>query len=158
MLFICIFLLINPEELSPENCSPASALYGPVLPQEGEFVFCNVPNHRGAKMSEAEVLRFLDGKIEIRKRTSQLLEKSSIKVARIDSQLERLDEKECLDMNEHFNCDKYNASIDAIESILLSFAAAGLLKEGEETDHAIQTTLDALAIQTTLDDLENSYL
>lgn len=91
-------------------------------------------------MSEAEVLRFLDGKIEIR-----MLEKSSIKGARIDSQLERLDEKECLDMNEHFNCDKYNASIDAIESLLLSFAAAGLLKEGEETDDAIQATLDALA-------------
>ena len=95
-------------------------------------------------MSEAEVLRFLDGKIEIR-----MLEKSSIKGARIDSQLERLDEKECLDMNEHFNCDKYNASIDAIESLLLYFAAAGLLKEGKETDHAIQTTLDAL---------ENRYL
>jgi len=100
-------------------------------------------------MSEAEVLRFLDGKIEIRMRIVPLLEKSSIKGARIDSQLKRLDEKECLDMNEHFKCDKYNASIDAIESLLLSFAVAGLLKEGKETDHAIQTTLDAL---------ENRYL
>ena len=95
-------------------------------------------------MSEAEVLRFLDGKIEIR-----MLEKSSIKGARIDSQLKRLDEKECLDMNEHFNCDKYNASIDAIESLLLSLVVAGTLQEGKETDHAIQTTLDAL---------ENRYL
>jgi hypothetical protein len=48
-------------------------------------------------MSEGKIVRFLDGRIMIR-----VLEN---KAACIDSKLERMDEAECLNLDEHFSCD-----------------------------------------------------